>query len=186
MLAIEETLFNSAHSALIFAFNFDCQVYPRSMMSKMAGDSLGGSGKGLGGLDGAGQAGIIRAKVREVGYLGEAALIARTANRSTPCLCRSSCCSGQKVNKEWQSAMWFLAGHIQAITENRTKKDMFIALVMKYYGVKSSLVDIAEANDISRDTAGTHNAATTKAMKSIEQAAWRSIEEKLKEANLID
>ena len=80
----DEILFNSAHGALVFAFNFSGQAYDRPMMNRLATPSVG-TGKGLVGLDGAGQSGFIRAEVKAMGKLSEAIIIARIAPRSTPC-----------------------------------------------------------------------------------------------------
>ena len=78
-----EPLFINAHSALVFAFNFSGQCYDRPMMNRMAAPSVG-TGKGLVGLDGAAQAGMIRGEVKSLGKLAEAILIARFAPHSMP------------------------------------------------------------------------------------------------------
>jgi hypothetical protein len=56
----DEYLFDSLHHALKFAYRYSSAHYSQSAMQKMMIRTMP-SGKGLGGLDGAAQAGIIRA-----------------------------------------------------------------------------------------------------------------------------
>lgn len=90
-----DTLFDNAHGALVFAFNFSGQCYDRPAMNRLATPAAG-TGKGLVGLDGAAQAGFILAEVKGMGKLAEAILTARLAPRSMPCHCRSSCCASHR------------------------------------------------------------------------------------------
>lgn len=108
----DEPLFKSAHDAMVFAFNFSGQQYDRSMMARVASPSTG-SGNGLGGLDGAGQAGMIRQEVESLGRIAEMILIARFAPKINDCSCRSECCSGHKPNKEWVNAITWLSDHMR-------------------------------------------------------------------------
>ena len=72
--------FDSYIDALIFAFNASSENYDRPYMNRVAAPAVG-SGRGLGGLDGAAQAGMIRAEVRDLGRMREAILLARFAPR---------------------------------------------------------------------------------------------------------
>ena len=88
-------LFRSTQDALLFAFRHAGQAYDRPLMLRMA-DASRGSGAGLAGLDGAAQAGMIRAEVAALGRLHEAVLVARFADRAIPCQCKAACCSGER------------------------------------------------------------------------------------------
>lgn len=64
--AKHDPVFKSAHEALIFAFNYAGQQSPRTPMTRlMQGPSLG-RGRGLVGLDGAAQAGMVLAAVERL------------------------------------------------------------------------------------------------------------------------
>lgn len=59
---LAEPLFANAHAALTFAYRFNHQCASPSVMLKMMRGPVG-SGKGLAGIDGAAQAGMIRCEV---------------------------------------------------------------------------------------------------------------------------
>ena len=103
-------LFRSAQDALLFAFRHAGQAYDRPMMLRMA-DTSRGAGAWLAGLDGAAQAGMIRAEVASLGRLYEAVIVARFADRSIPCQCKAACCSGERLNGEWINAVAYLADY---------------------------------------------------------------------------
>ncbi len=69
--------FSSVYGALTFAFNFSADQYAQSPMSKLVkGNGNLGSGKGLIGVDGAAQAGMIMREVCSLGYAEKMYLIA--------------------------------------------------------------------------------------------------------------
>ena len=152
-----EALFGSAHAALVFAFNFSGQSYDRPMMNRMA-DGPKRSGKGLVGLDGAGQAGMIRREVADLGQLREAIITAYYAPRSLPCACRRPCCSGQTVNAEWSDAIGCITqaavGQLSGMTSNYRLRR---GIVMRAFGEKVSISELANVCGVNRDTAAAHN-----------------------------
>ena len=155
-------MFDTAHGAMVFAFNFTSQCYDRPMMNRMASPAVG-TGKGLVGLDGAAQAGMVRAEVQALGKLAEAILIARLAPRSQPCHCRQACCSGQKPNKEWTDAVAFLTDYVRntALAGCTANGIMRREYVVRYFTPKSariSLEDLAEKYDVARNTVSAHAA----------------------------
>jgi hypothetical protein len=198
---MEEALFSSAHAALVFAFNFSGQSYDRPMMNRMATASTG-SGKGLVGLDGAGQAGMIRAEVKSMGKLAEAILIARIAPRTTPCSCRASCCSGHKPNKEWTDAISFLSDHVRttALAGCTANGLLRRECVIRYFTRKDdrrSIEAIAEEHDIARNTVSAHARKVSfcfggapgrkgqSAVPGLEDAAMAAIDDRLREIGLV-
>lgn len=63
---MSEGLFRNAHEALLFAFRFAHDQSPRTpMQQRLQGGNIG-SGKGLVGIDGAGQAGMILAALQHL------------------------------------------------------------------------------------------------------------------------
>lgn len=155
-----EPLFDNAHGALVFAFNFSGQSFDRPLMNRLAAPAVG-TGKGLVGLDGAAQAGMIRAEVQGLGKLAEAILIARIAPRTTPCSCRSICCSGHKPNKEWTDAVSYLADQVRttALAGCTTNGMMRREYVVRYFTPKDQrlgLEALADKYDLDRHTVSAH------------------------------
>lgn len=185
-VSTEEPLFSSAHAALVFAFNFSGQGYDRPVMSRMATPAIG-SGKGLAGLDGAAQTGFIRAEVAAIGKLHEAILIARIAPRSTPCSCRSACCSGQRPNVEWHVAVSVLADRSRTSALSGCTSDGRIrrGLVMMYFGgVRMTVAGLAEDSEQARRTVAAHLGRVRRWLKDEEAKAWDEIDWRLSVAGM--
>lgn len=186
---LNEPLFSSAYSALVFAFNVSRQCYDRPFMNKVASPAIG-SGKGLAGLDGAAQAGMIRAEVKALGELAEAFLIARIAPRSEPCSCRSACCGGSRTNSEWFDAISALSEYARnAALAGTTANGMLRqAYVARYFAMKDQRVSLellAEKHDLNRQTIGTHYSKLSKVFKEVESLAQNAIEDRLREIGVV-
>lgn len=196
-----EPLFDSAHGALVFALNFSGQCYDRPMMNRLASPAFG-TGKGLVGLDGAAQAGMIRSELQTMGKLAEAILIARIAPRWMPCHCRQSCCSGKKPNKEWTDAVAYLADHVRntalaGCTSNGMMRREYVVRHFTRKEERISLEELAERHDIARNTVsahaskvallfGGHQAKKDKAaMPGLESAAMNAIEDRLRDIGMV-
>ena len=152
----ENQLFKSAHAAMTFALNF--QGAPTlSVMNRMGQEPSKVSGKGLSGLDGAAQAGIIRCKLSTLGALHESILVAEIAPRSHPCSCRSYCCSGFTRNQEWSDAISWLCDDVRvnALDGHRTTHPIRRACVEVFFGAKIPVAKIANDLDFSESTAST-------------------------------
>lgn len=197
----ESMLFNTAHGAIVFALNFSGQSYDRPIMNRMA-DEPRPAGKGLSGLDGAAQAGFIRAELKALGRLAESILIARIAPRTTPCTCRASCCSGHKPNKDWTDAIAFLADHVRTtvyagcVVNGLMRREYLV----RYFTKKEdrvSLEALAEKYEIDRHTVSAHNSKVAAwlggvparkdkpAMLGMEQAALNAAEDRLREIGMV-
>lgn len=184
-----EALFGSAHAALVFAFNFSGQQFDKSAMARLA-STPGKTGKGLGGLDGSGQSGMIRQELEAIGKLGEALMVARTAPRANPCSCRSGCCSGWKANKEWTNAIAFLADHMRktALAGTTANGIMRFSCVIRYYdkkGERRTLEQIAKELDANRKSVGAYVSKVAASLKELEHHAMCAIEDRLREAGMV-
>lgn len=197
MIVADEALFGSAHAALVFAFNFSGQQYDKSQMARLAA-TPGRAGKGLGGLDGAAQAGMIRAELAHLPEPLASILIARVAPHFSPCECRHACCSGQKPNQEWvgailvltERALSELSGHLSHYMLRR-------GIIEKYFGTKHNLIDLADECGVHRDTASAHNAklmrwlkgapgkGSAAAVAGAESRAWNLISDRLIETGMV-
>jgi hypothetical protein len=92
-----EILFRSAHEALTFAFRFSHDQSPRTPMTRlMQGGSIG-AGKGLIGMDGAGQAGMILAALVHLKPDEKHVLVVRYGDLKEPC----ACCGQMAPTREW-------------------------------------------------------------------------------------
>jgi hypothetical protein len=197
----QDPIFDTAHGALVFALNFALQNYDRPAMLKMAAPALG-TGKGLAGIDGAAQAGMIRAELRAVGHLAEAIIIARLAPATVPCHCRAPCCSGFRLNAEWSEAIHALAdyiGHagIVGATAYPLRRDIVIR-TFAHKGHRLSLDEIASRHNASRNTVQTHASAAARlfggiraatgraATPGLEECAFAAVEERLKAAGIVE
>jgi len=132
-----EPLFSSAHAALTFAFNHTAQVYDRPLMARLASKPRPGTGKGLGGTDGAGQAGMILAKMDQLTELHQLIILARFLPQTACC----SHCGSDAWDADWLAVIrkisdaamlhGVLSGHII----HRAVRD---ALVMRYFANKAN------------------------------------------------
>jgi hypothetical protein len=152
-----EPLFPNAYAALKFAYRFSLDQYDRPMMNRMA-DGPKPQGKGLVGIDGAAQAGMIRGEVAQLGRMREAIVTACYAPKTIPCSCRRPCCSGMRPNSEFEEAIsriteqaiTLLSGHLSNYRLRR-------AIVLRNFGVKPRITEIAGDCGVHRDTVSEQN-----------------------------
>lgn len=191
----EEALFSSAHAALTFAFNFSGQQYDKSAMARLAAPPSG-SGRGLGGLDGAGQSGMIRKELQEIGQLGEAVLIARIAPKTIPCYCTRPCCAGKTPNAEYENAILYLVRvAMEHLSGHLSHYQLRRAIIEKHFGRKVNVTDVAEECGVSRTTASAHHTKLSAWLRGdkwqprdgtgLEQMAWDALTDRLRAAEMI-
>ena len=148
---MSEPLFKSAAEAIIFALRYSTQQYAETAMSKMMKSSgRKGSGKGLVGNDGAGQAGMILNKIERLPLLERACIVARYTDRQDEC----PCCKQATASEGYRAAITILADWA-----NRTVKDvteverMRFAIVQDFYERRRIVGKTAEAIGMPRQTA---------------------------------
>lgn len=185
----QDPLFDSGHSALVFAFRFSDQCYDRPLMNRLAAPALG-SGKGLVGLDGAAQAGMIRAEVQALGKLAEAIIVARIAPRSVPCHCRSACCSGKRPNREWTDAISYLADYVRTTAlagcvSNGILRREYVARYFSAHGSRDSLDDVARKHGVSRQTVSAHAGKVARDLRRLEHMAQSAVDDRLIAAGIV-
>ena len=184
----ELALFRSTNAALSFAFNFTHGQYKSSAMATMMGGPKP-TGRGLGGLDGAGTSGMIRAEIEALDpRIRGQILIARFAVRAVPCDCRHSCCSGFRPNTEWLLAIAEISELVRtgALAGCSVNFQLRHTLVRRYFGVHCSLIDAAAAAGVDRDTASAHASRVIGYLKAQEQRARYDIEGRLKAAGIVE
>ena len=183
-------LFDNAHDALTFAYRYSGRRYAISVLNDTPRAT---TGKGLGGLDGAAQAGIIKAEVARLGQITEAIIIARFALPWLPCSCGQSCCSGKKVNGEWKKAITELATQLKntALAGCRCSAKCRFDYVVHYFGGNGPLSAIADRERLHRNSVMRQYKLVSsyfrgnKKTPALENAALAAAEEKLSEIGII-
>lgn len=156
MTETTETLFRTPQDALIFAFNYSIQTRDRSAVDRLAAPSPR-SGKGLNGIDGAAQAGMIRRELEQLTDIERAVLVARFAPRALPCTCGHPCCAGYAPNPEYQAAISLLTEKVlPALAGRVVHYQLRRGLIEKAAGVKVEIKTLALKCEISEKTAGEH------------------------------
>lgn len=152
--AVDVLPFATAHQALTFAFNFSASTLDRPLMARMA-DKYKPTGKGLAGNDGAGQAGMILRRIKELSRLHQAILYARFAPQEEPC----PCCQRPKARDEWMGSIRVIsdAAITAALTGHLTNRVLRDGLVARYFGQKIHLQELAARAGVNRDTASAQN-----------------------------
>lgn len=194
----DQPLFKSAHAALVFAFNFAGQSHDRPMMNRMAAPGIG-TGKGLSKLDGAGQAGMIKAELERIGKLGKALIIARIMPTMETCDCKSPCCSGRRMNKEWAAAVGLIADHARraALAGCVCNGSLRLEYVRRYFAARDKrigLEEISKRHAVNAKTVSAHYGKVAALLggskgkdqpPGIEQLAWNAIEDQLREVGIV-
>lgn len=181
-----EPLFTSAHAALKFALNFTHGTLKRPALGQLQGG--GGNGRGLAGLDGAAQAGMIRAELESLERQRCQVLVAWFTTQSVPCSCRMACCRGFRENAEWAEAVDWLTEFalVERLTGTVSHHRLRRVLVMRVFGVRNpSLSEIATACGVHRDTASDYNKRVDERLKKEQRIGMAEIETRFKERGIV-
>lgn len=181
---IDGTLFRTARGALLFATNYAHGQTKKPFLVKMMGG--GRAGRGLGGLDGAGQAGMILAALARLPKVQQALLVARYTAAVTPCSCRAPCCKGYREAPEWSAAVEFLIEDVLQFTGTISHYRLRRALVMRFLGIRHSFVDVAKQCGINRDTASDRYKKVKEYLGDQEKKAYWAMEGYLKGAGIVE
>ena len=196
-----EPIFASAHAALVFAFNFCTEQYAPSVMAKLIRGGPVGSGKGLVGMDGAGQAGMILAEVQSLGmrtidgwpnegFVAELAphfLAARFAPHTTPCGCRAPCCTGHRPAAAFMTGInWITDAAREQLDGHQLNYALRRGLVLRFFGERENMSELATRAGVSRDMASQHNAKLLPWLKHEEGRAMHAAIVRLKEKGFVE
>lgn len=143
-------LFKSAYDALLFAYNFNGTNVTRTLI----GEIPKGTGKGLGGLDGAAEAGNIKRIVSSKGADVESVVVAKFAPHIIP----------RSISKGWYVSLGWISAirHLARITEERcfcgAGDDEYRGkIIAKVFGrERESITDIGLSASVPRATAYRH------------------------------
>ncbi|RQZ18125.1 DNA-binding protein [Burkholderia sp. Bp9031] len=191
---MDEIRFKSGFDAVRFAMCYSLQQYGETMMAKrLRGESIG-TGMGLVGLDGAGQAGQIRRHLWELPELHLSVVIARAAPRDLPCSCGAACCSGRTPNLEWQAAIAWLTEASAAYCSGFSHYRLRRSIVEKVFGMKKNLEEIAADCDVHENTACAQNVAIKRWLLGnrkdgtigVTDVAWAVLERRFEELGILE
>lgn len=157
-------------------------------------------GKDLGGLDGAAQAGMIRAEVEQLGRLEQAFIVARFAPASVPCDCGRPCCSGMRSNEEWTHAIGVLSLYLKEVVLMgcNTTIDMRVDYLKRFFLPKNTSLSIdamARKHHVAKNTICNHLASVKRFLlgekingakqAGLEERAMTAITDRLEQAGII-
>lgn len=171
-------LFKNPSEALMFAMRFSGAQYPQSGMAKMMKRSGASSGKGMVALDGAAQAGMIRARLDRIDPLERACIVARYSARTDEC----PCCGNQKLLDEYKAAIGLLADwSIQYLSSSLSVRRVRYGIVQSYFERKASIGQIAEEIGVNKRTAYDQKAKIWPHLTELDKAAQASIGDMLED-----
>lgn len=191
----QEALFDSTHEALIFAFNFADQQFAKSLMARLYAKH--GSGKGLGGIDGAGEAGMIMASVLKLSQAEQDALCVRYTKVKSFC----QCCGHEVHTSQVAAALSRLELYVKTAdyghddVQNKKVKGvlnslnlmLIRAVISEYFGLDTfgKLQALADKYNIHVDTAGRYRSYIKKMLRMLEQRAQKKIVVLLEESGKV-
>lgn len=179
----DDPLFKSAHEALIFAHNFSNQQFAKTAMGKLM-QSAGGtrhSGKGLGGLDGAAQAGMILARVVKLPKHEQQCIHARYGQAMAPC----GDCGQDMPTQAWKEAVEGLTFWVVTSLTGITHLHLRRAMTAKYFGGKVDMKAMAIRCGVHQSTMSRQYSIVAKTLRSLENKVMAEIERELQESGMV-
>lgn len=172
-------LFRSAHQALLFAMTYSATQHGTAAAAErqialQARERYlpePGSGRGLRGLDGAAQAGMIRSKVERMAPLNVAVLVARFAILSTA---------------DRQAACALLALRARTAMPRGLELQVITLLVRRHFGLRVNLPGVADDQDVDERTVRRWALSARKWIMPIERLAMHQIEVELEQAGIVE
>ena len=183
----QEPLFQYATGALKFALNFRHGTVKQCTLAQFmpVGAKIG---RGLGGLDGAAQAGMIQVELGRLPEAHQQILVARHADKMTVCVCARPCCRGFLENRQWAVAVDWLTQYVlvQGLTGTISHYRFRRELVKRHFGVSAKFVEMAAACAVGKSTASDQYKNVHEHLKAEERKAHWGIEGLLKAAGVVE
>lgn len=164
-----EPLFDSAYAALAFAYRYSTQQYQPTPMARLMRGSIG-SGKGLHGLDGAAQAGLVRAMVGKLPEFERAAITARFSFKSS---------------EGYAAKIVLIRPATASLGTGIHSRRMVDHLVQKFYGERVYLKELAELVGMHANTMTDRWRCIRKALTELEHRAIDRAEAEFQVAGLV-
>lgn len=180
---VEKRLFQSAHQALRFAYNYSDMQHGNAaaaeraiaLQSKERYLNPPSSGRGLVGPDGAAQAGMIQSVVGRQDPLTRLLAAARFMEVDQDS--RRAACAALALYARRRA-------NLDASVRNRP--DVLVLLIRRHFGLKVNMGRIADANDVDGRTVRRWQAHLLKWLRPAEQRAMNRLEQALEQAKVVD
>lgn len=171
-------LFKNPSEALLFAMRFSSEQYPTSELAKLMKSARIGSGKGLVALDGAGQSGIILARLARLDSLERACIVARYSPKTEDCIC----CGGQRPTEAYRAAVEVLADWtLQYLSGTISVRKVRFAVVQDFFERRRSIGKVADEIGVPRRTAYDQKAKIWPHLTELDKQAQNSISDQLED-----
>jgi len=181
-----EPLFHTALSAIRWALSDRNADLTRNSLWRYINSVPEPASRGLGGFDGAGQAGIIVSHVMRLGTPKAQIVIAQAAVAKLPCACGRDCCSGQRSNPIWVGSVESVAKWYLTTREPDCKRPrLVVGCLRRFFGEHVGLEVLAKRNGVSRSLVAQQNGEILAPVKSYRDSAWREVEDSLTKAGLV-
>lgn len=169
----DEALFKSTHDALVFAFQYAGQQSPKTpaMAYRNPGDAPIGKGKGLSGLDGAAQAGMILAEVDRLPDDQHNVIVARYDRATHEC----KCCGSEVFSEEREAAIDALSHCVELEGVHRKVRIMIVRKIM--CGGKLNYENLARQYSLAERSLYRQAAAVRLKYRKIENAALIALDD---------
>lgn len=181
-------LFDSTHKALTFAYNVRPHTDNGSIYKLGDLEAWQREGKGLGGLDGPAQAGMILAMVGRLPHGHKQLITAKFEPRHHPCSCKRACCSGVVPSQVWIHAMMAIASDVdmKVLSGKHSSYSLRRELVHKFFGKMTTIQDMAEVTGAHRNTVADHWRLVNDYLKDEMHRADCEITEVLQQAGIVE
>ncbi|MCG9026726.1 hypothetical protein LH462_11095 [Laribacter hongkongensis] len=174
-------LFDSIGAALRFAMGFSVNQFARVAQY---GVTPIGSGRGLVGLDGAAQAGMIWQMVDALPSLQRAALVARFGPKSAPCPCES-CIGGVVLDDRYKSAVTLLAKEAQREYPSADVR-MVQYVVRRHFEGGMTFADIAARFDADAEDVRNVSRKVCPVLLAYEARAQAAISDRMQDGEIVE
>lgn len=183
---LEPAPFRTVRGALAFAFNFTHGTVKKPFIASLTGSSR--PGRGLSGLDGAAQAGLIKSAVSQLAPVRAHLIVGRYTPKKLPCPCKRQCCAGYLLNREWAQSVEWLTEYVLTAALAGTVSHFRLrrAIIVRYLGDEISIARIAGDCHVKRDTAAEHNKRVVLRLEEEERRAEVELKGKLEAAGVIE
>lgn len=171
----EQPIFSSTHAALSFAFGYSERAGRPNMLGVLSSKELPRSGRGLGGIDGAAQSGMIRREIEDLKPLQRAVVICKFSHPS-----RCPHCHSFMDSNERKEAIEALAQHtLEVLKGERPNLALRRGIVRAQFGERVKFADLARTCGVSQNTVTNHSKKVREALSQLEKAAFARLDEAL-------
>lgn len=170
----EAPLFPSTHAALAFAFSHHERAGKPNLLGKLSSKTLITEGRGLSGIDGAAQAGMILSEVFQLPEAQRSVIVCKFS-RPSPCKC---CGAPQDTTAKKESVELLAQLTLSEMQRERPNLNLRRALVRRHYGERRRLEELARSMGVHQNTIITHGKKVSQMLAKLEREAMHHLDGK--------